>query len=61
MSKKYDEIENMMLDIVDFGKEITYNEIEEIIDPIKRFNKRHTFFLALDNIEFEEQNQEGGV
>ncbi len=33
MSKKYDEIENMMLDIVDFGKEITYNEIEEIIEP----------------------------
>jgi len=59
MSKKYDEIENMMLDIVDFGKEITYNEIEEIIDPIKRFNKRHTFFLALDNIEFLGFNQEG--
>jgi len=51
MSKKYDEIENMMLDIVDFGKEITYNEIEEIIDPIKRFNARHIFFDALDKIE----------
>jgi|GEM_PF-2415864 len=51
--KKYNDVENMMLDIMDFGKETTYNEIEEIIDPVARFNKRHTFFLALDNIQDE--------
>ena len=49
--KKYSELECMMLDIVDYGKEAIYNEIEEIIDPIKRFNARHIFFDALDKIE----------
>jgi len=49
--KKYSELEEIMIQIADFGKEVIYNEIEEIIDPIKRFNQRHTFFLALNKIE----------
>jgi hypothetical protein len=53
--KKYNELENMMLNIVDFGAEQMYNEIEDIIDPIKRFNQRHTFFNALEKLNANDQ------
>lgn len=49
--EKYTELELLMLDIVDFGENQVYNEIEQEQDAIKRFNKRHLFFQALTKIK----------
>jgi len=47
----FNELEKMMMSIVDFGEEQTWLDIEELKDPITRFNFRHLYFEAIKKLK----------
>lgn len=47
---KFTKLENMMLNIVDYGQQQILKDIEAITEPIRRYNERHLFFKALDKL-----------
>jgi len=44
---KYNQLENMMLDIMDYGEEAVYIDIELISNAFERFKERDLYFQAL--------------
>ena len=48
--ERYNELENMMLNILDFGEEQISKDIELIVNPIERCQQRNLYFIALEKL-----------
>jgi len=46
MTRKYDPLESMMMDIVDFGEEQIWIDIEMISNPISRAKEKGLYYEA---------------
>jgi len=48
---EYSPLEKMMSDIVNFGEELTYMDIEDISNAFERFEQRELYFEALSKLK----------
>ena len=48
---KYNDLDCMMLDIVEYGEEQIYLEIERIKKPIQRFQQRRLYEQAMNRLK----------
>jgi len=46
------ELDNMVINILEEGKENVLKEIEKINNPIKRSKQRNLYYLAIEKINF---------
>jgi len=56
--KKYNQLENMMINIVEFGEKEIWLDIEIISDPIERAKQKGLYYKALKKINKEKDKKQ---
>lgn len=51
MNKKFNPVDNMMLNIVEEGEEFIFRNIEYIIDPLERIKQKGIYFEAIKRLK----------
>ena len=47
---KFDPLSNMMINLIEYGEELIYKDIELISNAFERFQERDLYFKALEKL-----------